>query len=155
MDIYIICVGKIKEKYINEGISEFSKRLKPFVNFNVIELKEYSKESNINLTISKETDEIIKTISKIDSYKILLDLKGKEFSSEEMAKKIQDIVNLGNSSIAFIIGGSNGVATELKEKVDMQLKFSDFTFPHQLMRLILTEQIYRWFSILNNGKYHK
>ena len=151
MNINIICIGKIKDKYINDGIAEFSKRMTSFVTLNIIELKEYNKEDSINISIEKESSEILKQISKSNSYNILLDLDGKEITS----KYIDDLKNKGISSINFIIGGSNGVNKELKNSVDMKLKFSHFTFPHQLMRLILLEQVYRWFAISNNIKYHK
>ncbi|PGH21711.1 23S rRNA (pseudouridine(1915)-N(3))-methyltransferase RlmH [Fusobacterium polymorphum] len=155
MNINIICIGKIKDKYINEGIAEFSKRMTSFASLNIIELKEYNKEDSINISIEKESSEILKEISKSNSYNILLDLDGKEITSENMSKYIDDLKNKGISSINFIIGGSNGVSKEVKNSVDMKLKFSHFTFPHQLMRLILLEQVYRWFAISNNIKYHK
>ncbi len=155
MNINIICIGKIKDKYINDGIAEFSKRMTSFASLNIIELKEYNKEDSVNISIEKESSEIMKQISKSSSYNILLDLDGKEITSENMSKYIDDLKNKGISSINFIIGGSNGVSKELKNSVDMKLKFSHFTFPHQLMRLILLEQIYRWFAISNNIKYHK
>ena len=155
MNINIICIGKIKDKYINDGIAEFSKRMTSFASLNIIELKEYNKEDSINISIEKESSEILRQISKSSSYNILLDLDGKEITSENMSKYIDDLKNKGISSINFIIGGSNGVNQELKNSVDMKLKFSHFTFPHQLMRLILLEQIYRWFAISNNIKYHK
>lgn len=155
MNINIICIGKIKDKYINDGIAEFSKRMISFASLNIIELKEYNKEDSVNISIEKESLEILKQISKSNSYNILLDLDGKEITSENMSKYIDDLKNKGISSINFIIGGSNGVNQELKNSVDMKLKFSHFTFPHQLMRLILLEQIYRWFAISNNIKYHK
>ena len=155
MNINIICIGKIKDKYINEGITEFSKRMTSFASLNIVELKEYNKEDSINISIEKESLEILKQISKSNSYNILLDLDGKEINSENMSKYIDNLKNKGISSINFIIGGSNGVNKELKNSVDMKLKFSHFTFPHQLMRLILLEQVYRWFAISNNIKYHK
>ena len=155
MNINIICIGKIKDKYKNEGITEFSKRMTSFASLNIVELKEYNKEDSISISIEKESLEILKQISKSNSYNILLDLDGKEITSENMSEYIDDLKNKGISSINFIIGGSNGVNKELKNSVDMKLKFSYFTFPHQLMRLILLEQVYRWFTISNNIKYHK
>ncbi|MDY5305710.1 23S rRNA (pseudouridine(1915)-N(3))-methyltransferase RlmH [Fusobacterium gastrosuis] len=155
MNIYIVCVGKIKDKYIIDGISEFKKRMQAFANLEIVELKEFSKEDNIQLSIKKESDELLKTLSKLNSYEILLDLNGKEFDSGAMSNYIENLKTKGVSSISFIIGGSDGVNEELKKKVDLKLKFSNFTFPHQLIRLILMEQIYRWFSISNNIKYHK
>ena len=155
MNINIVCIGRIKDKYIIDGIAEFSKRLSAFVNLNFYELKEYNKEDNIQISIEKESADILKQLEKLNSYNILLDLNGKEYSSETMSKYIEDLKIKGSSSISFIIGGSNGINDEVRKRVDMKLKFSYFTFPHQLMRLILMEQIYRWFSISNNIKYHK
>lgn len=155
MNINIICVGKIKDKYINDGIAEFQKRMTAFSNLQIIEVKEFTKEGNIQLSIEKESEEILRKISKQNTYTILLDLKGKEIDSKGMSDYIEKLKNTGISTINFIIGGSDGVSQNLKDSVDMKLKFSNFTFPHQLMRLILMEQIYRWFSISNNIKYHK
>ena len=155
MNINIVCIGKIKDKYIIDGITEFSKRLSAFVNLNFYELKEYNKEENIQIYIEKESADILKQLEKLNSFNILLDLNGKEYTSEAISKYIEDLKIKGSSSISFIIGGSNGINDEVRKKADMKLKFSYFTFPHQLMRLILMEQIYRWFSISNNIKYHK
>ena len=153
--ISIICIGKIKDAYIKEGISEFSKRLSKYVDLNIIELAEEDDNKGIENAVMKETDRIIDTINKRNqSYNILLDLKGKAKTSEEMARNIEKL-SLTNSEINFIIGGSNGVNDKLREIVDFRLNFSSFTFPHQLMRLILIEQIYRWISINKNIKYHK
>lgn len=155
MNIRLICVGKIKEKYTIEGIAEFRKRMQLFTNLEIIELKEYTKENNIKICIDKESEDIIKCISKFNSYEILLDLKGKEFTSNSMSDYIENLKNLGINDITFIIGGSNGVNDEVRKRVKLLLKFSNFTFPHQLMRLIFMEQLYRWFTISNNIKYHK
>ena len=153
--INVICIGKIKDKYIRDGISEFSKRLSRYVGLNIIELSEEDDNKGIEMAITKETERIIETLNKRNrSYSILLDLKGKLKSSEEMAEEIENI-SLRYSEINFIIGGSNGVDDELRKLVDFRLSFSSFTFPHQLMRLILMEQIYRWISINKNIKYHK
>ena len=153
--INIICIGKIKDKYIRDGISEFSKRLSRYANLNIIELAEEDDNRGIGTAITKETERIIDALNKRNrSYSILLDLKGKLKSSEEMAEEIENIF-LQHSEINFIIGGSNGVDDELRKLVDFRLAFSSFTFPHQLMRLILMEQIYRWISITKNIKYHK
>lgn len=153
--INIVCIGKVKDKYIRDGIEEFSKRLSRYANFNVVELSEEDDNKGIESAISKETERIINVINKkSQSYNILLDLKGKQKSSEEMAELLEKIT-IQKSEINFIIGGSNGVGNELRRIVDFRLNFSLFTFPHQLMRLILAEQIYRWISINNNIKYHK
>ena len=153
--INIVCIGKVKDKYIRDGIEEFSKRLSRYANFNIVELSEEDDNKGIESAISKETERIINVINKkSQSYNILLDLKGKQKSSEEMAELLEKIT-IKKSEINFIIGGSNGVGDELRKIVDFRLNFSLFTFPHQLMRLILAEQIYRWISINNNIKYHK
>ena len=153
--INIVCIGKVKDKYIRDGIEEFSKRLSRYANFSIVELSEEDDNKGIESAISKETERIINVINKkSQSYNILLDLKGKQKSSEEMAELLEKIT-IQKSEINFIIGGSNGVGNELRRIVDFRLNFSLFTFPHQLMRLILAEQIYRWISINNNIKYHK
>lgn len=153
--INIVCIGKVKDKYIRDGIEKFSKRLSRYANFSIVELSEEDDNKGIESAISKETERIINVINKkSQSYNILLDLKGKQKSSEEMAELLEKIT-IQKSEINFIIGGSNGVGDELRRIVDFRLNFSLFTFPHQLMRLILAEQIYRWISINNNIKYHK
>lgn len=155
MNISIVCVGKVKEKYIIEGINEFLKRMQSFAKMRIIELKEDGNDNNRNLSIEKEGEEILRTLEKISGYNVLLDIQGKNFSSEEMAEEIERLTVNGVSSINFIIGGSYGVSESVRRASQMKLSFSKMTFPHQLMRLILTEQIYRWFSILKNTKYHK
>ncbi|WP_373078205.1 23S rRNA (pseudouridine(1915)-N(3))-methyltransferase RlmH [Fusobacterium varium] len=155
MNVSIICVGKIKEKYIVEGINEFLKRMQSFAKMKIVELKEDGNDSSRNISIEKESEDILKTMEKLGGYNILLDIQGKNFSSEEMAAEIEKFAVNGVSSINFIIGGSYGVSENVRKTVDMRLSFSKMTFPHQLMRLILSEQIYRWFSIIKNTKYHK
>lgn len=155
MNINIICIGKIKEKYIKEGIKEFSKRMNSFGTFSIIELKEFGNDSNRELSIEKECKNILETINKKKGYNILLDIKGDFLSSEEMSKKIENIFLDGYNTLNFIVGGSYGVSNQIKISSDLILSLSKMTFPHQLMRLILSEQIYRWFSIINNIKYHK
>ena len=153
--INVVCIGKIKEKYIKERINEFLKRLSKYIKLEIIELAEEDDNKGIENAINSETERIINAISKKSySYNILLDLKGKMLDSEEMAQKIEEI-SMISSEINFIIGGSNGVNDNLRKIVDFRLCFSPMTFPHQLMRLILTEQLYRWVSINNNIKYHK
>jgi 23S rRNA (pseudouridine1915-N3)-methyltransferase len=155
LNISIVCVGKVKEKYIIDGINEFLKRMQSFAKMRIIELKEDGNDNNRNISIEKEGEEILKTLEKIGGYNILLDIQGKNYSSEEMAEEIERLTINGVSSINFIIGGSYGVSESVRRASQMKLSFSKMTFPHQLMRLILTEQIYRWFSILKNTKYHK
>ena len=155
MNINIICVGKIKEKYIIDGIAEFSKRMQAFGKFKIIELKEIGNDFDRNSSILKEGISIKEALDKNKGYIILLDVQGQHFSSEEMSKKIETICINGSSTINFVVGGSYGVADEIKSISNLSLSFSKMTFPHQLMRLILSEQIYRWFSIISNIKYHK
>ena len=139
--INVVCVGKIKEKYIKEGINEFLKRLSKYIKLEIIELAEEDDNKGIENAINSETERIINAISKKSySYNILLDLKGKMLDSEEMAQKLEEI-SMISSEINFIIGGSNGVNDNLRKIVDFRLCFSPMTFPHQLMRLILTEQL--------------
>ena len=153
--ISIICVGKIKDKYIKDGIEEFSKRLSKYTTLSIIELMEEDDNKGIENAIAKETERIINLVNKkMQSFNILLDLKGKMQTSEEMAMKLNEI-SMTCSEVNFIIGGSNGVSDELRKIVDFRLAFSLMTFPHQLMRLILCEQIYRWVAINKNIKYHK
>lgn len=153
LKINIICVGKIKEKYIVEGINEFSKRLGRYVKLNFIELKDGA-DNIVNVAINKESKSLLDAINKNIGYNILLDLKGKGLTSEELAEKI-DTLTLNVSTINFIIGGSNGYNDEVRNVSDMRISFSKMTFPHQLMRLILVEQIYRAICINNNISYHK
>lgn len=155
MNVSIICVGKVKGKYIVEGINEFLKRMQSFAKMKIVELKEDGNDSSRNISIEKESEEILKTMEKLGGYNILLDIQGKNFSSEEMSEEIERLTVNGVSSINFIIGGSYGVSENVRKTVNMRLSFSKMTFPHQLMRLILCEQIYRWFSIIKNTKYHK
>lgn len=155
LNVNLICVGKIKERYINEGMDEFLKRMTPFAKVKIIELKEDGDDSKREKSIEKESNEIIKILEKNKGYSILLDIGAKQLSSEEMASTIEQIGVKGESTINFIIGGSYGVSNQLREIVNMKLSFSKMTFPHQLMRLIFLEQLYRWFGINNNIKYHK
>lgn len=150
-----MCIGKVKDKYILEGINEFLKRMQSFAKMKIVELKEDGNDSNRNVSIEKESEDILKILEKLGGYNILLDIQGKNYSSEEMATEIERLTVNGVSTINFVIGGSYGVSQRVRENSQMRLSFSKMTFPHQLMRLILTEQIYRWFSIINNGKYHK
>ena len=153
--INIICVGKIKDGYIRDGMDEFRKRLSRYVKLSIIELAEENDNKGVENAIIRETGRIIDLMAKRNnSYNILLDLKGKMKTSEEMSEELERI-SLTNSEINFIIGGSNGVGDEVREVSDFRLKFSPMTFPHQLMRLILFEQIYRWVTINKNIKYHK
>lgn len=155
LSVNLICIGKVKENYILEGIGEFEKRLKSYIKFELIELREDGNDTNRLDSINKESKNILEIINKKKAYNILLDIEGKNLSSEDMASNLEKLTVLGNSAFNFIIGGSYGVSDELKKAVDFRLSFSKMTFPHQLMRLVFIEQLYRWFSILKNTKYHK
>jgi len=158
LNINIICVGKIKEKYLKDAIAEYSKRLSKYCNLKIIELQDEKLptklyESNMLEVKEKECKKIIENIKK-DSYVICLDLTGKEFSSEEFSRKIEDISVKGNSTITFIIGGTLGMTEELLKMSNEKICFSKMTFPHQLIRVFLLEQIFRAFKISKNETYH-
>ena len=150
--IKIITVGNIKEKYLKDTIDEYVKRLKKYTNIEIIELKDEGLVEE-QKAIQLEGEKILKNISPKD-YLITLEIEGKEYSSEEFAEKINQI-QIENSNIVFVIGGSYGLSDEIKNKSRMHLSFSKMTFPHQLFRVFLLEQIYRAFKILNNESYHK
>ncbi len=159
MNIRIISVGKIKEKYFLDGIKEYKKRLSKFCDVEEVVLNDESIPNNASLAIEniikeKEGQKIISAISK-KSFVIALDLNGKQLDSVEFANKILDIQTYNSSTIDFIIGGSLGLCETVLKKADFNLCFSKMTFPHKLMKLILFEQIYRAFKINNNEKYHK
>lgn len=143
--IKIICVGKIKEKYLQDAINDYVKRISKYHKLNIIEV--------VDSNIAEEKSRILKYVDDRD-YVITLDIEGNELSSIELAERI-DKIFISNSNICFIIGGSYGLAKEVKERSDFSLSFSKLTFPHQLFRVILLEQIYRCFKILNNETYHK
>lgn len=151
LKINIITVGKVKEQYINDGIKEFSKRLSKYVSLKIIELTE---EADNATSVDIESNRILAYLEKTKGYTILLDLKGKELDSVELSNKISKLT-INYSEISFLIGGSKGINNMVREKCDYSLCFSKFTFPHQLFRLILLEQIYRSICIINNIKYHK
>lgn len=159
MKITIIAVGKLKEKYFHMGIAEYAKRLSRYCKLEIIELADEKAPENMSLAQeeevkNKEGKRILDHI-KEDTYVIALAIEGKVFSSEEMAKKIEDLSLKGRSHITFIIGGSIGLSKEVLNRADFQLSFSKMTFPHQLMRLILLEQVYRWFKIIKGEPYHR
>ena len=158
LSINIICVGKIKENYLKDAISEYSKRLSKYCNLNIIELPDEKlpnqlSQKNIYEVKNIEGNKILAHIKK-DSYTICLDLKGKQFSSEEFSAKIDSIALNFNSSINFIIGGSLGLSKDVLEKANEKICFSKMTFPHQLIRVFLLEQLFRAFKISNNETYH-
>ena len=149
--IRIICVGKIKEKYFADAIKEYQKRLSKYTKLEIVELPDF--DADINTILKKESELILKQI-KDKSYIITLEIDGNELSSVELSKKMDNIFNT-NSDITFIIGGSYGLSEEVKKISNYKLSFSKMTFPHQLFRIILLEQIYRSYKILNNETYHK
>lgn len=156
MKLEIISVGKIKEKYLLDGIEEYKKRLGKYID--VIETvlpDEPNKDDNMSFEVKRIEGERILKALKPKTYVIVLDLKGQMLSSEEFALKMDDIISKGNGHIVFIIGGSLGLSDEVIKKADYRLCFSKMTFPHKLMKMILFEQIYRAFKINNNETYHK
>lgn len=158
LTIQILCIGKIKENYLKEAIAEYTKRLSKYCKLNIIELPDEKIPDKINENISneikkKECDTILKYLKK-DSHVICLDLSGKQFSSEEFSFHIQDL-SMQTSTINFIIGGSLGITDELLKLSNEKICFSKMTFPHQLIRVFLLEQIFRGFKIANNETYHR
>lgn len=143
--IKIICVGKVKEKYLRDAIDDYMLRLTKYHKILIIELEDSNEK--------EEAEKISKNINSKD-YVITLDIEGKQISSTEFANKI-DSLFIAYSNIAFIIGGSYGLDKKVKDRANYSLSFSKFTFPHQLFRVILLEQLYRSFKILNNETYHK
>lgn len=155
MVVNIICVGNLKEKYWISAIEEYSKRLKLFCEFNIIEVKEFNegKSSAEVLNNKKQESKLLEKYKK--GYTIGLEIKGEQLSSEQLADKLKDITLQGNSTISFFIGGSNGLDKDFSNSLDYKISFGKCTYPHQLMRVILTEQIYRCFMINSNRSYHK
>ena len=159
MNIQIICIGKLKEKYWTDAIAEYSKRLSRYCTLEIIELKEArlpdkasaADEENVRL---EEGRAILKAI-KDGTYVITLEILGKQLTSPELAEKIRTLSVEGKSNVAFIIGGSLGLSAEVSKRADYKLSFSKMTFPHQMMRVILLEQVYRGFKIIKNEAYHK
>ena len=150
--IKIICIGKIKEKYTSDAINDYLKRLSKYTKIEIIELPNYNSD-NISEILIHEKELILKNIKDKD-YIITLEIEGKQLDSISFSNKINEIFN-HNSNISFIIGGSYGIHQDIKNISNYSLSFSKMTFPHQLFRLILLEQIYRSFKIQNNETYHK
>lgn len=150
--IKIICVGKVKEKYLRDAIEEYEKRLSKYTKLKIIEVSDIDNPS-IDIVLLREKELIEKYIEDKD-YVITMEIEGNIISSEEFAKKIDSIFNT-NSNITFIIGGSYGLHQDIKNRSNYKLSFSKMTFPHQLFRVNLLEQIYRAFKINNNESYHK
>ena len=159
MKITLITVGKIKEKYLKDAIAEYSKRLSRYCKLEIIEVADEKTPDNASQTVEepirdKEGERILKYV-KDDAYVVTLEIKGKLLTSEELAEKIDKLGIQGTSHIIFIIGGSIGLGKEVLKRSDYALSFSKMTFPHQLMRVILLEQIYRSYRIISHEPYHK
>ena len=150
--IKIITVGNIKEKYLRDAIEEYTKRIKKYTNIEIIEVKDEGLVEE-QKSILLEAEKIKKYLTSKD-YLITLEIEGKQYTSLEFAEKINQI-QIENSNIVFIIGGSYGLSQEIKNMSKLHLSFSKMTFPHQLFRVLLLEQIYRSYKILNNESYHK
>ena len=158
LNINIVCIGKIKEHYLKSAIEEYSKRLSKYCKLNILELPDEKIPDRLNPSLSleiksKESHNILSHLKK-DSYLIALDLTGTEYSSEDFSKDIERI-SMENSSITFIIGGSLGMTDSLLNICNKKICFSKMTFPHQLIRLFLLEQIFRAFKISNGETYHR
>jgi len=159
MRITIVAVGKLKEKYWRDAVDEYTKRLSRFCHVSIIEVQEEycpdnPSDSLIEKVKAKEGERILNKI-KDDSFVIILDVKGKRVSSEAFADMLKKQVNMGKSSFVFVIGGSYGLSREVQDRGHFILSMSDMTFPHQMARVIILEQIYRAFKIINNEPYHR
>lgn len=158
LNVNIICVGSIKEKFFTDALNEYKKRLQRYCKFNIVELAEekitdQETQAQIDKTLSKEGERILARIGKSD-YVIAMCIEGKQLSSEELSQKLSEISML-SGTVDFIIGGSWGLSKDVKSRADFRLSVSKMTFPHQLFRVMLSEQIYRAFTITANAKYHK
>ena len=159
LTVNVICIGSLKEKYLKEAVAEYQKRLKAFCKFEIIELPEQKlpdnpSENEIKRALKKEAEKIISKIPK-GSAIISMAIEGKELSSEQLAEKISAFSLRGFSTVSFVIGSSFGLCDEMKQESDFLLSMSKMTFPHQLARLMLCEQIFRAIGIIYNTKYHK
>ena len=159
MKISILCVGKIKEKYFSDAVAEYMKRLTRYCLPEIIEVQDEKTPDGASmateLKIKEKEGERLLSKFKEGCFYIALAIKGKKLSSEQMAAKINELGTRGISHIGFVIGGSLGLSVEVLERCDMLLSFSDMTFPHQLMRVILLEQVYRSYRIISGEPYHK
>ena len=154
--INVVAVGKIKEKYFTDALTEYSKRLSRFCEFSIIEIPEenYTKvDDTLIEKIKAQEEECI--LSHLKGYVIATAIEGKKVSSPAFADKIKKLTDLGQGVITFVIGGSYGMTNKIKSLANELISFSDMTFPHTFFRVMLTEQIYRAFSIMNNSPYHK
>lgn len=159
MNITIVAVGKIKEAFYREAVAEYQKRLSRYCRLEVVEVAdepapERASSAQAELIKEKEAQRILNRL-RDNSFVITLEIAGKKLDSEKFAKKLEDLALMGKSQLVFIIGGSLGLHSSVSARADLKLSFSDMTFPHQLMRVILTEQIYRAYRIINGSPYHK
>ncbi|SEP61383.1 23S rRNA (pseudouridine1915-N3)-methyltransferase [Virgibacillus subterraneus] len=159
MNIKIIAVGKLKEKYLKQGIEEYLKRLSTYAKVQIIEVADEKAPENMSdaemIEVKKKEGERILANIKQDTHVITLEINGKMLSSEQLAVKMDELATYGKSKLAFVIGGSLGISDEVQKRSNLALSFSKMTFPHQVMRLILLEQIYRGFRINREEPYHK
>ncbi len=151
----LIVVGKLKERYLKEAIEDYLLRSRSYADIRIRELKDFGRDAQKELSIDKESKCILNELKQVSGYSVLLDLDGTQKSSEEMAQHLDKLQTRGTSHIIWVIGGSYGVNQEVKQSVNERLSFSKLTFPHGLMRLVFTEQLYRWLSILAGTQYHK
>ena len=159
INIKIICVGDLKESYLKDMQAEYAKRLSKYCKLEIVQLKDEKlpstlNESNCNIVKDKEANSILSKLSTPNSYTFVLDEKGKEYTSVELSEKINKIMTMGNSTINFVIGGSLGLTDSIRNRGNEIVSFSRLTFPHQMIRIFLLEQIFRSFKILNNETYH-
>lgn len=152
--IDLIVVGSLKENGLKLMSDEYIKRLSKYSKFKLIELKDESNNQNPEIVLQKEGDKILKALDE-KSYLIILDLNASELTSVEFSKKLQEITTYNASKITFLIGGSHGISNDIKKRANYSLTFSKMTFPHQLFRVMLLEQIYRSFKIMEGSPYHK
>ncbi|MGP4107925.1 23S rRNA (pseudouridine(1915)-N(3))-methyltransferase RlmH [Virgibacillus sp. L01] len=159
MNIKIIAVGKLKEKYLKQGIDEYLKRLSTYAKVQIIEVADEKAPENMSdaemIDVKQKEGERILANIKQDTHVITLEINGKMLSSEQLAAKMDELATYGKSKLAFVIGGSLGISDEVQKRSNLALSFSKMTFPHQVMRLILLEQIYRGFRINRGEPYHK
>ena len=156
MNIKIIALGKIKEKFLKEGIDEFTKRLTPYVPMSIVELNPIEiKDENLTEKILLEEGEKILSCIKPQDYVITMEIDGKQMSSEEFSQKLTSLINDGTQEVVFVIGSSCGIGKNVSQRADFKMSMSKMTFLHQFARLILVEQIYRAFKIARNERYHK
>ncbi|MCP3032150.1 23S rRNA (pseudouridine(1915)-N(3))-methyltransferase RlmH [Halobacillus sp. A1] len=159
MKITIVTVGKLKEKYLKQGIEEYIKRLTPYAKVEVVEVPDEKAPENLSeaqmLEVKQKEGERILSKIQPDTHVFTLEIEGKQLTSEKLAKQLDDLATYGKSKVAFVIGGSLGLSDEVLKRSDYGLSFSKMTFPHQLMRLMLVEQVYRAFKINRGEPYHK